>query len=127
MLSELEALILKARIRRQGLAKYMSVFSDTTPHERLKLYWLASSQPKGARALEIGSHLGSSALFLAAGLKNLGGRLYCVDTWMNETMPDGPRNTYFEFSSNTRPYASIITPIRKKSQELADDDIGGQL
>lgn len=105
----------------------MRVFSHTAPAERLSLFQIAKLLPLKARALEIGSHVGSSALFLCAGLKHIEGHLYCVDTWMNETMPDGTCDTYQEFMTNTSPFLSMITPIRKSSKELRYEDIGHDL
>jgi predicted O-methyltransferase YrrM len=104
----------------------MRVFSHSSPAERLALFHMARLLPPGARALEIGSYLGSSALFICAGLEHGGGHLICVDTWMNHTMPEA-RDTYEEFKSNTRPYEHMITPVRKLSQEVTEADIGGPL
>ena len=119
--------LLTYRLRRNGVHRHMSVFSHTTPSERLTLFHLARSLPRGARALEIGSHIGSSALFLCAGLRHCGGRLICVDTWMNQTMPDGEKDTFPLFTKNTNLYADMITPIRKLSSELSSDNIEGEL
>jgi hypothetical protein len=64
----------------------------TSQRELRELYRLAASCPTGATAVEIGSWLGGSAIYLAAGLKQVHGRLVCVDTWNNETMPEGERD-----------------------------------
>jgi len=95
--------------------------------ERLALFQIAKRLPPAARALEIGSHVGSSALFICAGLEHVGGHLICVDTWMNQTMPDGAKDTFKEFKANTLPFGHMITPIRKFSHELSAADIGGPL
>lgn len=97
--------------------------SFTSPAELEALYQLASACPHGAAALEIGSHLGASAVALAAGLARVDGHLYCVDTWANETMPDGPRDTWAEFQRNVAPFAGRITAIRKRSADLSDGDV----
>jgi len=115
------------RLRFHGLTQHMRVFSHTTAAERLALFELARKLPPGARALEIGSHIGSSALFICAGLRHGGGQLLCVDTWMNGTMPDGTKDTFAEFTANCLPYAAMITPIRKFSGALTAADIGGPL
>ena len=119
--------VTKLRVRHYRLSAHMRVFSHTTTKERLRLFHLASRLPANARALEIGSHVGSSALFICAGLAHRGGRLVCVDTWMNQTMPDGERDTFAEFKANTQPYAHMITPVRKFSHELTEKEIGGPL
>jgi predicted O-methyltransferase YrrM len=117
----------RLRLRQHGLARHMRIFSHSSPVERLALFQMAKQLPPGARAIEIGAHLGSSALFICAGLVQGGGRLVCVDTWMNQTMPDGATDTFEEFKANTRPYAHMITPVRKLSRELTEVDIGGPL
>jgi len=115
------------RLRRHGLHQHMRVFSHSAPAERLALFQLAKQLPPKARALEIGSHVGSSALFICAGLEKVGGHLVCVDTWMNQTMPDGERDTFAEFQRNSKRYAHLITMVRKFSYELTPQDIGGDL
>jgi predicted O-methyltransferase YrrM len=123
----IDKVVTTLRLRRHGLARHMGVFSHTSPAERLALFEMASKLPPGARALEIGAHIGSSALFICAGLAHGGGHLICVDTWTNETMPDGVKDTYAEFNANTRPYAHMITTVRKRSSELLGSDVGGPL
>lgn len=116
------------RTHRRGVGRHFSVFSHTAHAERLALYDIAASLPAGARALEIGSHIGSSALFIGAGMKRSGGaELLCVDTWMNQTMPDGEADTFNTFQTNTREYESLIIPIRKLSGDLTAEDIGSPL
>lgn len=115
------------RLRRHGLHRHMRIFSHSAPIERLALFQTAKLLPPGARALEIGSHVGSSALFICAGLKHGGGHLVCVDTWMNETMPDGEMDTFSAFKGNTRAYAHMISTVRKFSRDLTPEDIGGPL
>src|SRR5262245_32365031 len=122
-----DAAITALRLRRHRLTRHMRVFSHTSPHERLALFQIADCLPPGGRALEIGSHVGSSALFICAGLAHGGGQLICVDTWTNQTMPDGAKDTYQEFLANTRQYSYMITPVRKLSHELTAADIGGPL
>lgn len=120
-------ILLKIRLYRRGLNMHMRVFSHTTVQERLELYNLCWLLPRDARALEIGSHIGSSALFICAGLACRNGRLICVDTWMNQTMPDGQKDTLGQFMQNTKCYKNIISPIRKFSHQVTQSDIGGPL
>lgn len=87
------------------------------------LYDLASEATETKRVLEIGSYLGASSCYLAAALSVNGGHLYCVDTWANETMPEGVQDTFAEFSKNTKGVAPLITAIRKRSDELTRDDL----
>jgi predicted O-methyltransferase YrrM len=127
MMPNVDQALVALRIRRHRLSKYVSVFSHTTPRERLALFQIARFLPSMARAVEIGSHLGSSALFLCAGLKQRNGHLYCVDTWMNDTMPDGMKDTRHEFMKNTKEFFSMITVIRKRSEDVQAEDFGCSL
>lgn len=95
----------------------------TKKRELETLYTMASALPRGAYALEIGSYLGASTCYLASGLSRIGGHLYCVDTWMNETMLEGERDTFAEFLKNTQSLREHITSIRKRSSELRVEDI----
>ena len=108
----------------QGLGHAGRIPSWTAPAELRALYDLAAAAPPNAVVLEIGSHLGASTCYLGAGLATRGsGRLWCVDTWHNETMPDGIRDTYAEFSANTRALGERLTPLRQRSDTLQDGDV----
>jgi predicted O-methyltransferase YrrM len=124
VLSAVDNAITLLRLRRHGLTKHLRVFSHTTTRERLALYELAKFLPARATAVEIGSHVGASALFLCEGLKECNGHLYCVDTWMNESMPDGIQDTFSLFNQNTAIFSSMITIIRKNCRDLKQQDIG---
>jgi predicted O-methyltransferase YrrM len=106
-----------------GVADIVNVRSYTTSKELTALLKIASSLPRGAFALEIGSHLGVSACYIVAGLAQVNGHLFCVDTWNNETMPEGERDTFDEFRKNIAPIRNWITVIRKKSSELTKPDL----
>jgi predicted O-methyltransferase YrrM len=70
--------------------------------------------------VEIGSYIGASACFIAAGMKKSpGDKLYCIDTWQNEGMAEGKRDTFTEFKKNTSKYKDLIIPHRGESRELA--------
>jgi predicted O-methyltransferase YrrM len=103
---------------RELLRKTDSIFTHLTKEEKLILFLLARAVPKGGVAVEIGSYLGASSCFLAMGLGKRSGRLYCVDTWLNESMAEGPRDTYAEFSGNIEPFRGVITPLRGRSELL---------
>jgi predicted O-methyltransferase YrrM len=90
----------------------------TTQEELHALRLLAMQCPEGAYALEIGSYLGASTCYLAASLVRRKGKLICVDTWANETMPEGTRDTFAEFQRNTAGVSSIITTLRKRSDSI---------
>ncbi len=115
--------LLQRALRSAGVPRASGIFSYTKPAELEALFQLASRCPDGAKALEIGSHLGASSCYLGAGLKPRNGVLFCVDTWNNETMPDGTKDTFSEFSANTSGLGALIVPLRKHSRDLLREDI----
>jgi predicted O-methyltransferase YrrM len=113
---------LDRRYRRRELADAAvptDIHTHMTAQELRALYDLAS---EATTVLEIGSYLGASSATLGAALSIRGGRLYCVDTWSNETMDEGTRDTFAEFQRNTAGVARVITTIRKRSSELTEAD-----
>jgi len=101
-------------------SREQSIPTHLTTGEKWFLMGLAR-QCHATTYVEIGSYYGASSCFIARGieLSNSGGRLFCVDTWMNDAMTEGKRDTYRQFIDNTKPYGSIITPLRCKSFEAA--------
>jgi predicted O-methyltransferase YrrM len=110
--------LLHRRLQQAGVAEVASIPTWTAGRELRALYELAAACHPGARALEIGSYLGASTCYLAAGLAGVDGHLFCVDTWHNETMPEGERDTFAEFCENTKGVRDRITAIRKRSDEV---------
>jgi hypothetical protein len=99
---------------RQGFA----IESHLTFPERVALYRLARD---AVWVAEIGSYLGASACCLGAALADRGrGKLICVDTWENDAMSEGPRNTWAAFLANTERYRSLLIPVRGSSTEAAE-------
>lgn len=125
--SRTDTALLKYALRSAEVANATSITSWTTKHELKALYELALSCPPDAKALEVGSYLGASTCYIAAGLTKKGGHLYCVDTWHNETMPEGERDTLTEFRKNTQGIRSLITEVRKRSEELTTADVQAPL
>lgn len=117
--------IVRRYLRSVGLKNVAQIPSYTSESELVALFQVALECPPGSVGLEIGSHLGASSCYLAAGLSKMGGHLYCVDTWHNETMPDGTRDTFSEFRKNTAGISTFITAVRKRSEELVYGDIRG--
>jgi predicted O-methyltransferase YrrM len=92
------------------LKKSYKITSHLTPHERYQLFKLALNKEK---ILEIGSYVGASATcFGAAKAKTKTGTIFCIDTWQNDAMTEGKKDTQALFSENTKPFAQWITPIR---------------
>jgi len=111
-------MVLTEELRRAGAGHAASIRTFTNPRELRQLYELAHALPPGAQVVEIGSYLGASSCYLAAGLRAKGGKLLCIDTWQNETMPDGDRDTYADFRQNVAPFGSLVTMLRKRSDHV---------
>jgi len=96
--------------------KENKIFTHLSNDEKIKLCELASKIRCGI-FLEIGSYLGASSCFIAAGIKKveINSKLYCIDTWQNDSMTEGNRDTYTEFLKNTSKYNELIFPIRSSS------------
>lgn len=93
--------------------------SHLTTKEKIKLCELA----KGCSFVaEIGSYLGASACCFASGLEQMSGwtsgKIICIDTWHNDAMSEGERDTWLEFKRNTERYASQIQPVRGFSTDV---------
>jgi len=54
--------------------------------------------------VEIGAYLGKSICFIAEGIKNRGVTSCTIDTFKNQGMSEGLRNTFKEFRKNTLKY-----------------------
>ncbi|KKO20370.1 MAG: class I SAM-dependent methyltransferase [Candidatus Brocadia sp.] len=99
--------------------QFFDIFTHLTKKERLLLYKLVLSLPNKAIVVEIGSYLGASTVFLASAIKDRDGHIYCVDTWSNEAMSEGKRDTFDEFLKNTGSMKDFITPLKGYSVEVA--------
>lgn len=106
------------KLSHRQLQEVFRITSHLTIEERITLVGLA----EGRRVVcEIGSYVGASACcFGLAMSRNGAGEVLCVDTWNNEGMSEGSRDTFAEFSKNTRPYAPFIVPIRGFSTEVIE-------
>lgn len=115
----IESMLQERYLRRIGLGGAHRIPTYTSRSELRELFRLASWIPPGAGILEIGSYTGASACYLAAGASQVGGHVYCVDTWGNETMPEGERDTFAEFERNVGPVRACVTPLRMRSGAIA--------
>jgi predicted O-methyltransferase YrrM len=110
--------VIKSQITNASIWK---IFTHTTQEERVFLYQIASKLSRNNTIVEIGSYLGASTCFLAAGCDRKGGHVYAIDTWENQALSEGLRNTYEEFLDNISDYKHKITPIRSFSVDAAQD------
>jgi predicted O-methyltransferase YrrM len=97
------------------------IFTHLTWQERIILYKMVTSLNPRKVLVEIGSYLGGSGYFLAAGAAegDSDTSLFCIDTWMNDGMSEGQRDTWIEFNENVSRFSSIIIPCRGGSKEIA--------
>lgn len=123
---KLGSFAIRRDLRRKGLSRAFAIPTFTTLDELETLYRLAQQCPSHARVLEVGSYLGASTCYLAAGLGGVGASIVCVDTWQNETMPDGIRDTFNEFKANVRHVEPRLELIRKRSRDVFAAELGGR-
>lgn len=111
---------------KHGLSHANKIRTWTTQDELRTLYQHAISLKTGSTALEIGSYLGASTCYIVAGLIEKSGHITCVDTWNNETIPEGEKDTFAEFQNNIKPVQQYVSCIRKNSYQLCPDDFENQ-
>lgn len=117
-----------SRRRRRILSRYFTRPED--PHSftiQCELDLLSSYASKiqsGNAIVEIGSYLGASTRYLLMGSAHASVQVFCIDTWNNETMPDGKRDTMSEFLANISPHENRINIIRCNSRMLGTISTG---
>lgn len=103
-------------VRYPELRHPFGISSHLTYPERVTLYRLASGRKMVA---EIGSYVGASACCFGAAVKaTAGGKVVCIDTWNNDAMTEGQRDTWQAFQDNTRRYGDCIVPVRGFSTDV---------
>jgi len=98
-----------------------SIFTYTSAIERLVLYREACLSLQSGVFVEVGSYLGASAVVLAkATMRNDSKRgvVYCIDTWCNDAMVEGKRDTLKEFEANTIRFSDRIFRIVGRSDSV---------
>ena len=99
------------KIRNPKLRGAFSITSHLTIKERVTLFKLVV--PTKKIIAEIGSYIGASTCCFGAAVKASGtGKIICIDTWNNDHMSEGNRDTWKEFQDNTSKYKNLIVPIR---------------
>lgn len=98
------------------LWRSFKIRSHLTVKERVKLYELARGR---SNICEIGSYIGASASAMgAAVIKTRDSKILCVDTWNNDAMSEGEKDTYEAFLRNTSPVSECIVPMRGYSTDV---------
>jgi predicted O-methyltransferase YrrM len=110
-------------VRQAAGSGVRGIFTYTSRAELASLYRVAGISPAGTNGLEIGSHLGASACYIGTALSRRGGLLFCVDTWNNETMPEGEQDTLAAFTANTHRLSGTVVAVRKRSEDLRTSDL----
>ena len=98
-----------------------SIPSHLSANEKTQLHRLASLKAHdGAVFVELGSYLGGSSCYIAEAIQSsqTDTHFYCIDTWWNEGMSEGLRDTYAEFQRNTSPFKDFIIPLRGKTDQV---------
>jgi len=95
-----------------------SVETHLTISEQVKLYKLSKTSKFIA---EIGSYIGASACcFGTAARDNSEKKIICIDTWNNDAMSEGNRDTWSEFKTNTSSFNKNILPVRGFSTDVVE-------
>ena len=115
--------IIDRQLNKLNLSGARAIPTWTSTAELEALYHLAASAPNGANIVELGSYLGASTCYLAAGASLVNGRVTAIDLWNNETISGGERDTFADFQRNTAGAAEIITILRKRTQALTPADV----
>lgn len=106
------------RICHPHLRHAFNVESHMTLNERLVLYKLSTDTPVIA---EIGSYIGASACcFGAAASADKNTQIVCIDTWNNDAMSEGNRDTWAEFKKNTSSFSKLVVPVRGFSTDVVE-------
>lgn len=113
------------RRAKRVLGSSLAIQTHMSIAERMRLFDLAYQSATGGGVLEIGSYLGASSASLAEGIrrKSGSGYVYCIDTWQNDAMSEGKRETLDLFLQNTRPWNDRIRTIQGDSRTVDLPDI----
>ena len=97
-----------------SLSDAFSIESHLTIQERICLNKLSRDKKF---ILEIGSYIGASAVCFALNSTSWK-KIICIDTWNNDAMSEGYRDTWNEFQINIGSHHNNIIPIRGYSTDV---------
>jgi predicted O-methyltransferase YrrM len=116
ILNGFEDFVLKSKHRKLSAA--FSVNSHLTTQERIHLYLLSKNK---FDIVEIGSYVGASACcFGASTIEDAPKKIICIDTWNNDAMTEGNRDTWTEFKNNTADFSEHVIPVRGFSTDVVE-------
>jgi predicted O-methyltransferase YrrM len=104
------------RIKYPMLSNSFNIESHLTFTERTTLYRLAKNKNS---VIEIGSFLGASATAFVPALAE-SGVLYAIDTWKNDAMSEGIRDTKSDFIKNVGAHIQNIRMIQGYSSQMCE-------
>jgi predicted O-methyltransferase YrrM len=110
-----------------SFSRHLDVKSFTAYDELALLEKYAGLLRDGDTIVELGSYLGASTRYLIYGSRNISVNIWCIDTWMNETMPDGNLDTFQEFKQNIAPFDTRVRLVRANSLQLAVSDLPNEI
>lgn len=82
------------------------------------LYNVAKKLTDKSTIVEIGSYLGRSTCFISEAIKKKKINFYTIDTFENQGMDEGLRDTYQDFYKNIFPYRKYINIIKGFSYDV---------
>jgi len=85
------------------------------------LYKIIKKLPDYSVIVEIGSYLGRSTCVIAEAIKKKNIKFYTIDTFENQDMSEGLRDTYREFCNNILPYKDKIVVKRGFSYNVVKE------
>lgn len=106
----------QAYVRLYDLLDEDRIFTHLTDREKEALHQSVLNLPSQAKCVEIGSYYGASSCFIADAAKRKNGRLYCIDTWQNQGMSEGEKDTFSDFLKNTDRFKDVIITIKQDSR-----------
>jgi len=111
--------ILKKAYEKKGFGNIFNIFTHLTNKEKFLLLKKTENLESKSNIIEIGSYLGASSCFFALGALKNNSKVYCIDTWKNEGMSEGEKDTFEEFCENIEPLKDFIRILRGKSVDMA--------
>ncbi len=94
-----------------------AITTSMTRNEKQVLFRLARQLPNGSVVAEIGSYHGASSCCLGSGIRP-GGKIWCIDTWMNDAVSDDRADVFPIYNRHTVSYKEVIRTVRGYSHEV---------